>query len=49
MFRLQVWCQRKWQWGLNTYNTMEEADKRLQELARVGIKARVKPLAELFE
>lgn len=45
-YRLQVWYARHWKWGLNDY-TLEQAEHRVQELAAVGIKARVKPLAEL--
>ena len=48
MFRLQVWFDRHWKWGLNEYNSIEEATARVQELKKVGIKARVKPVSELF-
>ena len=48
MFRLQVWFNKNWKWGLNDYETLEAAMKRIAELKTVGIKARVKPVAELF-
>lgn len=48
MFRLQVWFNKHWKWGVNQYNTVEEAIARVQELSKVGIKARVKPASELF-
>lgn len=48
MFRLQVYFQRRWRWGTVEYTSLEEANDRVQELAKVGIKARVKNNAELF-
>lgn len=47
MYRLQVYHGRRWVWGLNDY-TLEQAQKRAEELKVYGIKARVKPLAELI-
>lgn len=48
MYRLQVWFNKHWKWGLNDYATLEAATARVAELKAVGIKARVKPVAELF-
>lgn len=48
MYRLQVMYQRRWKWGIRSYNTIEEALKRVGELAKVGIEARVKTEYELF-
>lgn len=48
MFRLQVWYNRHWKWGIVDYDTMDAATARVEELAKVGIKARVKPRSELF-
>ncbi len=46
-YRLQIWYGRRWKWGLNDY-TLKQAENRLAELSNVGIKARIKPLADLF-
>lgn len=48
MFRLQVRYGRSWKWGLNVYNTLEDAQKRVEELNKVGIKSRIKKNEELF-
>lgn len=48
MYRLQVWFQRHWKWGIQTYDTLEAATARVEELKKVGIKSRVKTSAELF-
>lgn len=48
MFTIQVWFQRSWKWGIRQYNTLDEANARVQELAKVGIKSRVKLTAELY-
>ena len=48
MFRLQVKYEKSWRWGIKEYATKEEAEKRVAELAKVGIVARVKTNAELF-
>lgn len=48
MFRLQVWYNQHWKWGIVDYDTMDAATARVAELAKVGIKARVKPRSELF-
>ena len=45
-YRLQVWYGRRWKWGVNDY-TLDQAEKRIEELKAHGIKARVKPIAEL--
>ena len=47
MYRLQVWFDRHWKWGLNDY-TLEQAQRRVEELKAKGIKARIKPAYELF-
>lgn len=48
MFRVQVWYKNHWKWGINDYDSKDAADARVEELAKVGIKARVKPSSELF-
>jgi len=48
MFRLQVKVGKDWRWGLNDYPTQEAAEKRMAELARVGIKSRMRKASELF-
>ena len=45
-YRLQVYFQRRWKWGLNDY-TLEQAEQRVKELQAHGIKARIKPISEL--
>ena len=40
--RLEVKYGRKWKLGLNIYENKEKANERIEELRRVGIKARVK-------
>lgn len=47
MYRLQIRFGKQWRWGVNDYS-LEQAQKRVEELKAVGIKARVKPVAELF-
>ena len=48
MFRLQVWYNRDWKWGIVEYDSIERATQRVAELKRVGIKARVRSNSELF-
>lgn len=48
MYRLQVNYCGVWKWGIRDYSTLDAAKKRVKELAKVGIKARVKLAAELF-
>lgn len=48
MFRLQVKIKGKWVWGINDYDTEEQAMERLMKLRAVGVQARIKPSAELF-
>ena len=42
MFTLQVKYNGRWKWSIRTYQTMEDAKRRIAELARVGIKSRVR-------
>lgn len=49
MYRLQVMYYGEWKWGIREYATIEAAKARVKELAKVGIKARVKTSAELFD
>ena len=49
MFRLQVWFNKYWKWGVNDYVTLEAATARLNELKAAGIKARIKPASELID
>lgn len=48
MYRLQVKFRGSWTWGIVQYDTIKEANDRVAELAKVGIKARVKTNAEMF-
>lgn len=48
MFILQVKYRSQWKWGRNTYETQEAATARVEELAKVGIKARVRLASELY-
>ncbi len=48
MYTLQVKFEGRWRWSIRTYETMEEAAHRVKELAKVGIKSRVKLAAELY-
>lgn len=48
MFRLQVKFCGRWKWGIREYATLDAANDRVNELAKVGIIARVKLAAELF-
>ena len=49
MFRIQVWYNKHWKWGVRSYSSLNEAQQRVSELAIHGIKARVKPAHELFK
>jgi len=48
MYRLQVEYYGEWRWGIRDYDTLDAAESRIKELAKVGIRARVKLTAELF-
>ena len=48
MYTLQVKCGGCWRWSLHTYETLAAARRRSNELARVGIKSRVKLASELY-
>jgi len=48
MFILQVLFRRQWKWGIVKYDTMQEAEARVKELAAVGIRARVRRSSELY-
>ena len=48
MFRLQVWENNRWRWGIVKYDTFSKAKDRCFQLERIGIKARVKTDKELF-
>lgn len=48
MYRLQVKFNGRWKWGIQEYTTLEAAAKRVSDLKMVGITARVKLAAELF-
>lgn len=47
IYRIQVWDNLAWKWGINDY-TWAEATQRLHQLKTVGIKARIRLRAELF-
>lgn len=46
-YRMQVWNEGRWRWGVNDY-TWDEAVERQEQLTKVGIKARIRHRAELF-
>ena len=48
MYRLLVYCNNNWKWGIRKYKTLSEAKKRVIELNKFGIMAEVKPTEELF-
>ena len=48
-YRLQVWFQKHWRWGIVEYSSYDEAEKRVKKLAEVGIKARIRKNFELFD
>lgn len=48
MFRIQVWTCSHWKWGIREYATEKDAQERVRELQKVGIKARVRTSYELF-
>lgn len=47
VYRLQIYHERRWKWGINDY-TLERAEERVLELKAHGIKARVKPASEFY-
>lgn len=49
MFTLQVKYNGRWKWGIRTYETLEDAKRRIAELAAVGIRSRVRLTAELYQ
>ena len=49
MFTLQVKYNGRWKWSIRTYQTMEDAKRRIEELAQGGIKSRVRLAAELYQ
>ncbi len=49
MYTLQVMYQKRWRWGIVQYDTLKAAEQRVQELARVGIKSRIRLTAELYD
>lgn len=48
MYTLQIKYQRSWKWGIHQYDTLAEAETRVKELAKVGIKARIRLTNELY-
>lgn len=49
MYKLQVWFKRHWKWSVKEYSTIEEAEARIEELRRIGIKARVRLSSEQYK
>ena len=47
IYRIQVWAEGDWKWGLHDY-TQAEAEHRMTYLRRAGIKCRMRPSSELF-
>jgi len=48
MYTLQLKLWNRWHWGIVQYDTLEAANKRVKELAMVGIKSRVRLTSELY-
>ena len=46
-YRIQVWTEGDWKWGLHDY-TKDQAETRAKQLSHVGIKARIRPSSDLF-
>lgn len=49
MFTLEVRYSGRWKWGVRTYNTLEDAERRVKELASVGIHSRIRKASDLWE
>lgn len=47
IYRIQIWVDSHWKWGIHDY-TYSQATERIHKLRSVGIKARMRPKAELF-
>lgn len=45
---LKVKDRRVWRWGIVRYSTIEEAQNRVNELGRIGIRARIHPASDLY-
>lgn len=48
MYILQVWFNRHWKFGIRQYRDLGSANKRVEELKKVGIKSRIKKSNELY-
>lgn len=48
MYRLQVKFNSQWKWGIVEYTSIEQATARVDELSKVGIKARIRKAEELY-
>jgi hypothetical protein len=48
MYRIQVWTEGRWVWGINDYS-LSEAENRKARLKQVGIRSRIKPISDLLE
>lgn len=48
-YRIQIKMCGQWKWGLIEYETFDEAEKRVEELKKSGVMARVRRSSELFE
>ena len=46
-YRVQVWFEGNWKWGLHDY-TKQQAEDRLKQMKSAGIKCRIRPSSELF-
>ena len=40
-YTLEIWYIDHWKEGIKFYDTLEEANKRIEDLAKIGIKARL--------
>lgn len=49
MFTLEVRYGGRWKWGVRTYNTLEDAEHRVKELASVGIHSRIRKASDLWK
>lgn len=45
---LKLKDRRVWRWGIVRYSSLEEAQNRVNELGRIGIRAKIYPESDLY-
>ena len=48
MYRLKVWQSGRWKWGRKFYDSIEAAENRVKELKKVGIRAKIARVEDLY-